>query len=106
MTERPKQFANRDDPIPVLSFVGSEQEGNNRNEYNNDNLSNRQSLQRPIRHAGGLEVPKKKFNAETASKGGDPDGEGRKASDGEGEKKSWRSFSGGGGSIQDQLYKL
>lgn len=106
MTERSKQFANRDDPIPVLSFSGSKEESNGRDNYSNGISGAQQSPQTPVRHAGSLEVPKRRFGASVTAKSGDAGNEGPKTGDEKGEKKSWKSFSTGSGSIQDQLYKL
>ena len=106
MTERPKQFANREDPIPVLSFSSSEEEGKDRDEHGNGFFSGQQSPQTPVRQVGSLEVPKKRFSASVTAQRGDAGKEGSKTGDGEDKSKSWRSLGSGSGSIQDQLYKL
>ena len=99
MAERPKRFANRDDPIPILSFFTPQDQGQDHGpgEHGNGKVSRQQPPQSSVRRTGSLEVPDR--NIGTGE-------EGRSADEAEGGKKSWRHWSGSGGGIQDQLYKL
>ena len=94
MAEQPHQFANREDPIPILSFSS---------EGHDDEVTTNAEDPRtttPFGKAGKLEVPKRNF----VSSLGEKLRNGEKDEVKDGHSKGWTSW--GGARLQDQLYKL